>query len=57
MESVIIDNQSWLIYFTAIVTCLFAISEGLSLIPSVKSNGIFQLIFNILKYLAGKKDN
>ncbi len=32
----------------AIVTALLAISEGLSLIPSVKANGIFQAIVNIL---------
>jgi hypothetical protein len=32
----------------ALGVCL-AISEGLSLIPAVKSNGIFQLIYNILK--------
>lgn len=45
-----------MVYFTVIVTCLLAISEGLTLIPSVKSNGIFQLIVNILKFLSGKKD-
>lgn len=32
---------------------LFGISEALSVIPVVKANGIFQLIFNILKALAG----
>ena len=32
---------------------LFGIGEALSLIPRVKSNGIFQLIFNSLKKLAG----
>jgi hypothetical protein len=33
----------------AVVSALLAISEGLSLIPSVKANGIFQALFNILK--------
>ena len=33
----------------AIVTALLAISEALSMIPSVKANGIFQAIYNILK--------
>lgn len=39
-----------------IVTALLAVSEGLSLIPSVKSNGVFQFIVNLLKKIAGKKD-
>lgn len=33
---------------------LFGISEALSLIPAIKSNGVFQFIFNTLKSLAGK---
>jgi hypothetical protein len=33
---------------------LFAISEGLALIPAVQSNSVFQMIFSILKKLAGK---
>ncbi len=37
-----------------IAGALFAISEALSLIPSVKANGMFQLIFNALKSLLGK---
>ena len=49
------NTQDWMIYFTVAVTCLLAISEGLTLIPSVKSNGVFQLIVNILTFLAGKK--
>lgn len=32
----------------------FGISEALSLIPQLKANGVFQLIFGILKTLAGK---
>ena len=37
-----------------IVSALFAVSEALSLIPAVKSNGIFQLVFNVIKKVAGK---
>lgn len=32
-----------------IFAALFAVSEALSLIPGVESNGIFQLIYNVLK--------
>lgn len=32
---------------------LFGISEALSMIPALKSNGIFQMVLNILKTLAG----
>lgn len=39
----IIDN--WGI----IAAALLVISEALSLIPAIKSNGIFQLIINVLK--------
>jgi len=38
-----------------VVTALFAVSEALSLIPKVKSNGIFQLIANIIRKVV-KKD-
>ena len=41
--------------FTAIVIALLAISEVLSFIPSVKANGIFQAILEILKKLAPKE--
>lgn len=34
-----------------IVTILFALSEALSLIPGIKANGIFQAIFNGLKFI------
>ena len=43
------------------VSALLAISEGLSLIPRLKSNGMFQLLVNTYKWLekssskAGKK--
>lgn len=33
----------------AVVSALLAISEGLSMIPALKANGIFQAIYNILK--------
>lgn len=36
------------------VSVLFGISEALSVIPAVKANGIFQLVFGVLKSLAGK---
>ena len=38
-----------------IVGALLAISEALSLIPGVESNGIFQVIWRLLKILAGAK--
>ena len=37
-----------------IFAVLFAISEMIALIPGVKSNSIFQLIYNWLKGAAGK---
>lgn len=37
-----------------ILGAALAISEVLSLIPAVKSNGIFQLVVNVLKTLTGK---
>jgi len=38
-----------------IMGALLAISEALSLIPSVRSNGIFQTLWNLLKIVAGEK--
>jgi len=38
----------------AIVSALLAVSEGLSLIPRFKSNGIFQVVINVLRWLATK---
>jgi len=38
-----------------IIAALLAVSEALALIPSLKSNGIFDLIKNSLKILSGKK--
>lgn len=40
-----------------VVSTLLAISETLSLIPRFKSNGIFQAVVNILKWLAAKPAN
>jgi hypothetical protein len=37
-----------------ISSVLLGISEALSLIPSIKSNGIVQLVINLLKSIAGK---
>lgn len=33
---------------------LFGISEALAMIPAIKSNSVFELIFGLLKKLAGK---
>lgn len=38
-----------------IVGALLVVSEALSLIPAVKSNGIFQMAWNVLKILAGER--
>jgi hypothetical protein len=38
-----------------LAACL-AVSEALSLIPAIKSNGIVQLVVGILKSLLPKKD-
>jgi hypothetical protein len=35
--------------FGMIMAVLFALSEALALIPGVKSNSVFQLVFNALK--------
>jgi len=36
---------------TVILCALLAVSEALSLIPALKSNGIFQLVIGVLKKL------
>lgn len=41
---------------TAIVGALLAISEALSLIPGVQSNGVFQVIWRVLRIVAGAKE-
>jgi hypothetical protein len=37
-----------------IVSALFAVSELLALIPAVKSNSVFQLVYNALKGMKEK---
>lgn len=39
-----------------ILAALFALSEVLALIPGIKSNSVFTLIFNLIKAAIGKKD-
>lgn len=41
--------------YVALLVALLALSEVLALIPSVKSNSVFTLVYNLLKSLA-KKD-
>ena len=43
------------ITISIIVGALLAVSEALSLIPAVKANGIFQVLWRILKVVAGEK--
>lgn len=38
-----------------IIGALLAVSEALSLIPSVRANGVFQMFWNIVKIIAGEK--
>ncbi len=40
---------------TIIIGALLAVSEALSLIPQVKANGLFQVLWRILKMIAGEK--
>lgn len=37
-----------------IATALFGLSEVVALIPGIKSNSVFQLIYNLIKSAAGK---
>jgi hypothetical protein len=39
----------------AVLAALLAVSEALSFIPSIKSNGVFQMLFNILTFLGNPK--
>jgi hypothetical protein len=43
------DPHTWVI----ILAALWSVSEALSLIPAVKSNGVFQVIFNVIQRLYG----
>lgn len=38
-------------HWTLILSVLFGFSETLSLIPAIKANGVFQLLFGILSKL------
>lgn len=38
-------------FFKALVTLLLAVSELLSFMPQVKSNGVFQLVYSFIKKL------
>lgn len=44
-------NNQWVVVGLG---AALAISEVLSMIPSIKSNGIFQLVYNTLKAITGK---
>lgn len=47
--------MQWLIdNWAMIVAVLFGISEAIALVPGIQSNSVFQLIFNVIKSLAGK---
>ncbi|MBA7570138.1 hypothetical protein ES708_11885 [subsurface metagenome] len=39
-----------------ILAALLAVSEAIALIPAIRANSIFQMIWNLLKVLAGKKN-
>lgn len=39
-----------------VLAVLWGLSETLALIPGIKSNSVFQLIYNALKAILGKKD-
>ena len=43
-------QENWVV----VIAVLGGISEALSLIPGLKSNGIFQLLYNSIKALSGK---
>ena len=38
---------------TIALAVALALSEALSLIPGIRSNGIFQLAYNLIRFLAG----
>ncbi len=42
------QNLEFLQLALAIVGALLAVSEALSFIPSIKANGIFQVVINVL---------
>lgn len=42
---------------TIILIALLAVSEALALIPQVKANSVFNMIWNLIKAMAGRKSN
>lgn len=48
------DVNSVLLVLNVILASLLSLSEILALIPSVKSNSIFQMVVNILRALKSK---
>ena len=40
--------------FATVMTFLYFSSEALALIPSIKANSTFELVFNIIKKVSGK---
>jgi hypothetical protein len=40
--------------YVMVVTVLFALSEALALIPGVKANSVFQLVYNLFAGMLGK---
>lgn len=46
---------NFMFYFGIAMACLLAISEALGSIPSIKENGIFQVISSILNAMVVKK--
>jgi len=46
------------VQYIAIVACIgWGLSEALSLIPAIKANGVFQLIYQIFQKLFTKEEN
>lgn len=45
-----LSNESMM----AIVVAVLAVSEALAFIPSIKANGVFQAVVNVLKKIANK---
>ena len=41
--------------FTIILAVLLALSEALALIPAIQDNSIFQFVWRVLKFIAGKR--
>lgn len=56
VEPAVPAQSNILLYFTVVISCLFAISEALGSIPEIRSNGIFQMISSILSALAVKRN-